>query len=65
ELVVAVEKMNSFLNMKKTRSYSFQQAEIVELGLVVVFGKLEEFETWGISISDVYFSYGSFEHDDG
>uniref|UniRef100_M1D436 Uncharacterized protein n=1 Tax=Solanum tuberosum TaxID=4113 RepID=M1D436_SOLTU len=33
ELVVAVEKMNSFLDTKKTRPYSFQQAEIVELGL--------------------------------
>lgn len=33
ELVVAVEKMNSFLGTKKTRPYSFQQAEIAELGL--------------------------------
>ncbi|XP_016580229.1 uncharacterized protein LOC107877923 isoform X4 [Capsicum annuum] len=33
ELVVAVEKMNSYLDTKKTRPYSFQQAEIVELGL--------------------------------
>ncbi|KAJ8528916.1 hypothetical protein K7X08_030656 [Anisodus acutangulus] len=33
ELIVAVEKMNSFLHMKKTRPYSFQQAEITELGL--------------------------------
>ncbi|XP_059280868.1 uncharacterized protein LOC132034497 isoform X1 [Lycium ferocissimum] len=33
ELIVAVEKMNSFLHTKNTRPYSFQQAEIAEIGL--------------------------------